>query len=527
MKSKKLQKLLKKNKSNAGFTLTELLVGLFMSIFVIGALGFGLMQVLRTTQTEGSKVTARNENSRALDFISDEVRRARTVDTDTNGSGKSFDSSETVVLVLNIPEISSTGKIVYYLKSKLTSDIENWEGPQVLYRWGPPLNADGNYTNGDWQEEALIDGIDDKEIATSELVSSCLNRSGTPTPSTPKGFYACIFGDNTAQLYLTGETKTASGVANDTDSHLSDSKVVARARTRANNATDINTSIYWNVEGIGSEFGCKNGTPPWDMRTDFGNDESNRNNTTKWLQTKYEKRRPQPIEVDSSSPLTITSSAFGRTDCINSDRGNPDKDGNGELSDYTVNVSHTIDFDDPTTFNGNCEPVGACSGDNTQVKDNSEAVQFLKKGSNVPKYGGYDDQPSLGKFLYERGRAILKNAPPPGTTLEDFLKLPNTEFIIPTTRQEVYDSTYLTAEQKNKFIFLEDNQRIVAVEIGLNDPYKDNEGNPLNPATITNPDGTTTPNKNPGFDLQDNIFIVTSDIFKKKFDANDQEIQSQ
>ncbi|MGL5794381.1 MAG: hypothetical protein ACRC06_08210, partial [Waterburya sp.] len=66
MKSKKLQKLLKKNKSNAGFTLTELLVGLFMSIFVIGALGFGLMQVLQATQTEGSKTAARNETGRAL-----------------------------------------------------------------------------------------------------------------------------------------------------------------------------------------------------------------------------------------------------------------------------------------------------------------------------------------------------------------------------------------------------------------------------------------------------------------------------
>ncbi|MGL6345212.1 MAG: PulJ/GspJ family protein [Waterburya sp.] len=533
MKSKKLQKLLKKNKSNAGFTLTELLVGLFMSIFVIGALGFGLMQVLRVTQSEGSKVTARNENSRALDFISDEVRRARTVDTDTNGSGKSFDSSETVVLVLNIPEISSTGKIVYYLKSELTSDLGNWEGPQVLYRWGPPLDADGNYTNGDWQEEALIDGIDDKEIATSELVSSCLNRSGTTTPNTPKGFYACIFGDNTAQLYLTGETKTASGVANDTDSHLTDSKVVARARTRANNATDIFNSISWSVRGLGGEYECnRNSTlgTNWNMRTDFGSDSADPDNTTKWIQNQDGDRQPQPIEVNPDNDLTITSSGFGGIGCnsrgndyrLNSDGSykldnNGDKipvDGSEDLSSYDptnllkLKISHTVDFNDPKTFNGDRDGTDY---NESKVDPNTDAVQFLKKGP-VPQYGGYAADPtdrsesaqrSLGLFLYDNHMAIVDpdadadNAALPITD-------PKKKFIIPTAEQ--LEESTLSEAEKMAFVLLRDNQRIVGVEVGQNDPKKDNDGKDLDP--------------NPGFDLQDNIFIVTSDIFEKKFDYN-------
>ena len=76
MKNKGFHKLLKKNKSksNSGFTLTELLVGLIMSTIVIAGAGWGLMNILRTTKTETSRVASRNETSRAFNFISDEVK---------------------------------------------------------------------------------------------------------------------------------------------------------------------------------------------------------------------------------------------------------------------------------------------------------------------------------------------------------------------------------------------------------------------------------------------------------------------
>ncbi len=83
-----------------------------MSIFVIGTLGFSLVTVLSTTQSEDSKVKARTENSRALDSISDEVRQAKTVATNPTGAGKTFDlTTETVVLVLDIPKRRSTQNI--------------------------------------------------------------------------------------------------------------------------------------------------------------------------------------------------------------------------------------------------------------------------------------------------------------------------------------------------------------------------------------------------------------------------------
>ncbi|NJR44782.1 MAG: type II secretion system protein [Hyellaceae cyanobacterium CSU_1_1] len=358
MKNKEFYKLLKKTKSNSGFTLTELLVGLFMSIFVIGALGFGLMTVLASSQSESSKVKARTENSRALDFMSDEVRRARTIDTnllnarvtasttdktafnvtDTNIdlSTRAFNSDTTtkkkIVFALDIPEVtfsSSLGadsdvstpeRIIYFLKS---ASGTNWKGPSVLYRWGPPLSAEGNYTTGDWTEQVLIDGIDNTHIAVSpcatgeiltppRLTGTAPTLTGTALSTAATGFHACINGTNTAQLFLTGQTKTASGVNN--DSQTNDSKVVARARTRAANTTNTFTSVSWSVRGLGGQYECNRNTTPatlWNMRTDFGNDSANVDNTTKWIQNSDAGKQPQPIEVDSSKDLTITSSAIG------------------------------------------------------------------------------------------------------------------------------------------------------------------------------------------------------------------------
>ncbi len=552
MKNKELYKLLKKNKlnTNSGFTLTELLVGLFMSIFVIGALGFGLMTVLSTTQSENSKVKARTENSRALDFISDELRQAKTVETDVTNAPRFIITGSTVVLALDIPEISNSAtidtdsnantkneRIVYYLKSNSGT---NWKGPQVLYRWGPPLDADGKYTAGTWQNQALIDGINSTPIATSELDLSCPTATRTRTPATPAGFYACLFRQdstkpyqpdkaqanynpsNTAQLFLTGQTKTASGVNN--DSQTNDTQVVARARETLVNRTNINNSVTWSFKDIGGQYSCKSGTF-WNMRTNFGTNPSDLNaSTTRW--DRDTSKQPQPIAIDTSKPLVITSSPTGgASDCTS--RGNP---GTGTLNlnaSTTVKVSHAIDFGNPITFNGDRDTSsGATAYNITQVKTNDPAVQFLKRGTDVPSYGAYDangdgiitigagsdDQPSLGRFLFEQGLAIPKNGADPYNSA--------TEFIVPDSSsnlQNFLGSSYglaLTAAQKQNFKLMEDDQRIIAFEVGQIYPDKSNP-DPITGLTTPSPGG-----KNPGFDLQDNIFVVTSDVFKKKFNPN-------
>jgi Tfp pilus assembly protein PilW len=526
MKNKELYKLLKKNKSNSGFTLTELLVGLFMSIFVIGALGFGLMTVLATSQSENSKVKARTENSRALDFISDEVRRARKIENFANSTNApSFTTTaKTVVLALDIPLISDsatldtdsnattkTERVVYYLKS---TGLGNWKGPQVLYRWGPPLNANGEYTAGTWTEQALIDGINNTTVS-----SPCT--TGTVTPATPTGFYACITGTNTSQLFLTGQTKTASGRYDDTQTN--DSQVVARARETLAYKTDINNSVTWSFKDIGGKYGCKSSVADsnWNMQTNFGTNTTNLNaDTIPWIQDVN--KQPQPIAINTALPLVITASPFGYSDC--NSRGNP---GTGSLDlnpSTTVKVSHAIDFGKPMTFNGDCDSsLGDCSSYNNKPRvkgDSNQAVQFFKKGYNIPTtYGGYDanndgdledagDQPSLGKFLYDQGLAIPVSGGDPNS--------PTTEFKMPTSTTEI--NTYvdslasLTTAQKTveklRLKVLGDDQRVIAFEVGQLYPDRKNDGTAISGG------------KNPGFDLQDNIFVVTSDVFKKKFDPS-------
>jgi Tfp pilus assembly protein PilW len=525
MKNREFYKLLKKNQSNSGFTLIELLVGLVMSIFVIGALGFGLMTVLQTNQRENSKVKARTENSRALDFVSDEVRRARNIESDTTFNAPRFPASpdKTVVLALDIPEISDSAtmdsdkdanttneRIVYYLSSNIGP---NWKGPQVLYRWGPPLDINGKYTDGLWDAQALIDGIN-----TTPVTNPC--STGTVSTVNPTGFYACITGTNTAQLFLTGQTKTATGV---NDNQTNDTQVVARARTRAANTTNTFSSISWSMKSLGGRYECDRSKPiaerDWAMRTDFGNDLTKPNKTAKWIQGSIQGSnsgtQPQPLEVDPLKDLTITSSAIGKINCNskgNTLPGSPPTPTNGseDLTSYSETVPHTVDFDNPLTFNGDRDD--GVVHNMSQVNTNDPRIQFLKKG-NIPVLGGYtanpsaplaDDQPSLGRFLYDKGMAIISptntTIDDPATPVNEILSNPLTQFIIPTPDQLAQSN--LTAAQKNDFTLLEDDQRIVAFEIGQ--------------TSSTLPNGQP----NPGFDLQDNIFVVTSDVFKTKFESS-------
>ena len=564
MRNKEFQKLLKKQKynSNSGFTLTELLVGLFMSIFVIGALGFGLMTVLRTTQTEGARVEARNEASRALEFITDEIRRARMIENDAaNANGFNVANSK-VVLALDIAEISGNSdpdgdgdlfgvdndittseRIVYYLKNENDTNIDPWQGPQVLYRWGPPLDANGNYTDGNWDSEALIDKIDDTTVT-----SGICGTGQTLTPATSaSGFYACISDDDNdgntenltdtntdgtistadgytvgsndtngdgviddedgadvdgtgiaAQIYFTGGTATATESGS---GYSADTQVVARARIAPESKSEDLTAYTVSFKSLGAVYGCNPSSgSKWTMRTDFINnsddpDNQSGNNNKKW--THRPNRQPQPIKVDTSNDLEILSIPIESDDCISrggnlavngitydntnigeqgsvyqkDDSGNYilDSDGKPQLKSDVHVVKHTVDFDDPATYNGYVT-------DNIQVGDGT--VVFLRKGSIIPGNVGYspngndtNKQRSLGEFLYD---------PDPTVTGE------------PTYANNIGDRDG-DGKDDYEIINIGKDERIVAFEVGQE----------------------STATDHPGFDLQDNIFILTSDVFSK------------
>ena len=501
MKNKEFHKLLKKNKSKSesGFTLTELLVGLFMSIFVVGALGWGLMQMLRTTRTETSKVEVRGETSRALDFISDEVKRARTIEANAASAGN-FDpndsdgNAKTVVLALDIPLISegdtfdtdnndstTDERVVYYLKS---NGNDNWQGPQVLYRWGPPLDANGDYTaNSGWQDEALIDGIDDTAITGNPCNAG---ETLTPALTTATGFHACINAGNTAQLYLTGETKTAGG----TDTYTANTRVVARARTASAGTTSTFAAYTMSYRSLGAVYNCNpSNDSTWSMRSvfDVGS------NQKSWIH--QDGKQPQPIQIDTSTdnsleittipvrpvdsagnPFTWTS---GVDNCLS--KGSEAAEGTEPLSDYADatqfpeyhSVPHTMNFNKADTdywhsFNGN----DSSGHDEPDVKGDG-TILILKEGSTLKPSDypylnlGYDfngdgteEQKSLGKFLFDEGYAVYDN----GSDATGGYKITN----------------------------LNPDERIMAVEVGHTDTNQ------------------------PGFDVQDSIVLLSSDIFAQE-----------
>ena len=600
MQNKKLKKFLKKTQPNSGFTLTELLAGLFMSIFVTGALGFGLYQIMSATAREKAKTDARNEASRAVEFISDELRRAQSIEADAgnaNGQNASgnllFDpTGKTIVLALNIPEINSnqmfdrngdgtpgllgsddnngtSERIVYYLENS----SGNWQGPQVLYRWGPPLNADGQYTEGAWQAEALIDGIDD-----TVTTNPCTAAGEILTTNSASGFYACLMDDDgdgvvedgtvdtngdgvidaldsedvdragiTAQIYLTGgiDTIANNGNANDSN-YTAQTKAVARAKVvDANNAQaravspvtfrSLEADYVCNPAGTGST---------WTMRTDFdnsnydpsafnpdpsssdynpyGRSDAGMNRATRWIHQPG--RQAQPIDITSDNDLTIHSIPVGRNThplasfangaCLST--GNSLVNGfsdQSNLSDFVDNmnndtdndpnnnrlkseiVSHTIKFKAdvstrPNDLGGSNDADfwKSFNGDTTNGYDNPNVkadgtVQVLKDGSRLvpgaaidttsstadaPLYSGYDfdgdgtpDRESLGEFLLNKGFA---------------------EYINGNDATGGY-----------RIINLESGERIVAFEVGHTD---------------TN---------HPGFDLQDNVFIMSHDAFETEY----------
>lgn len=225
MNNKKFQKLLKKNKYNSGFTLTELLVGLIMSIFVVGALGFGLMQILRVTQTGNSQTAARNETSRALDFISDEMRRAQAIEvdmSDTNISAVAANYTKptggTVRLALQIPGVDQ--RVIYSVAPPANSSP--WKGPRVIYRWGPNLGANGKYTDPNnvagWTNEALVDGISD----VAQDVTCDNDGDGTAETISYEGFFACVVDDDGDIIFDAAGNQVLDGLGNPIKENVAD-----------------------------------------------------------------------------------------------------------------------------------------------------------------------------------------------------------------------------------------------------------------------------------------------------------------
>jgi type II secretory pathway pseudopilin PulG len=476
----KICKFLFQPKSSAGFTLMELLIGAAIATVIIGVAGYGLLQIMRSSQKGNIQTERRAEIARAYDFISDEIRKAQIIDIDaTNATGFSADSDgdgtddRIVVLALRIPEIESSedpdgdgdlidndndlttpARVVYYVSDPATNA---WKGPKVLYRWGPPLGNNGEYTDGNWQYEAVIDELDDNTINLNDGTDPDCEAGWTASDNAP-GFAACIDGNNkTAQLFINGYIATSGGLLDETYKSA-DTKTVTRS-----NDVDLSGPYSDNdrTYHLGGEFSCDASTSrSWPVETELTFYESD-DSTEESTETLSE-GGSSDFEIDEDQRVTITSTPDpSLTNC------------NPLTSSSAVSIDIKID---------SSGSVAIFNGDSDDYK-----VKIFRNGDIISTeliQNAYEGQKTFIKFLKDKGINISWT-----DTDNDTQGGVNGEYTGVDGEVDV-DDQYS--------IVLNDNQALIAFEIGQDDEYLD--------------DADTIPN--PGFDFQDNLVLINSDVLK-------------
>ena len=261
------------------------------------------------------------------------------------------------------------------------------------------------------------------------------------------------------------------------------------------------------------------------MRNDFFNDPQGSSpsyNPTTWIHDPN--RQGQQINIDTNNPLTISSIPFIPTADSSSCTGNILSRGNETGVDGTlvlhdevpgsgstddtwnpkINVTEpyetsdfTIKFDEIKTFNGDVgdNPIPIVDGqevDHVRIFRKGSVIEYIRNGVEIP-LDGYDDDPtdddgeySLGEFLAFKGYAVEI-----GTS---------GEYRLVDDTDDLSTNPFPDPDAHDGLIKLEDKERIVAIEIGQVE------------VGATFGDGSY----NPGFDLQDNVVLMSVD----KFDPN-------
>jgi prepilin-type N-terminal cleavage/methylation domain-containing protein len=204
------------SQNRRGFTLVELLVALVITGIVISMTGSGLYTLMRANQRAQIETTDRLELEQASAFMTDEIKMSKQVLTIlpvVNGAihfQPASGSSRVKPILILSPSANSglTHPIVYYIADPPNSSV--WLGPRVIYRWGPTLLQNGNYSDGnnhdlttlppnspvDYYNEVLIDRISDLPAATANIACEPSYSNAMPIVTDRLGFYACIATDN-------------------------------------------------------------------------------------------------------------------------------------------------------------------------------------------------------------------------------------------------------------------------------------------------------------------------------------------
>lgn len=201
----RLQKKSAHRRLQAGFTITEVLLAGVMMLIAVLVSGIGVINLLRSNYRANADSEIRNNLNRTLEFVSDDLRRARIIlpredviktDKVPNWETIKANKGAQAVLAFQIPVPGNVlqgaplpDQIVYYT----TGPENSLTGPRVLWRYGPDLDANGNYiTPADintWQHSPVTD-----RLAAAAVSPNCpkdFNRIPA-NPSSADGFYTCV-----------------------------------------------------------------------------------------------------------------------------------------------------------------------------------------------------------------------------------------------------------------------------------------------------------------------------------------------
>ena len=214
-----------------GFTLVELLVAISITGLVISLAGSGLYTLMKANQRSQIETADRLELEQALAFITDEIKMSREIKTDSTFDktnkikfNPASGSSRVEPILLLYPGENSEliNPIVYYLADPPNSSV--WAGARVIYRWGPTLKQNGNYSDGngkdvtllppnspvEYYNEVLVDRISSVAPAQAKISCETSYSDAAPLLSKRLGFYACIAPDKkSVKLWMYKQPSTS------------------------------------------------------------------------------------------------------------------------------------------------------------------------------------------------------------------------------------------------------------------------------------------------------------------------------
>lgn len=157
-------------RSQQGISLTELLIGIALSLLVLGAVIQAALSLIRVDTVQQQELNRKDAVDRVLSLIQEEIRGSRRIETTglTSGSAPNCSTGLTPSLILRG---SSAATDVAYLVGQVTAagtyTSTGWIGPRVLVRCGPPYTATGAL---DGSQPAAAQVILDSLADTNALV---------------------------------------------------------------------------------------------------------------------------------------------------------------------------------------------------------------------------------------------------------------------------------------------------------------------------------------------------------------------